>query len=369
MNDMPSTPTPQSDYAYSEPIVIKNWGGGQITVRVGYVIQHPEDNVIYLTKTWRGKGGRPEEQRYNIRKGDWAGIKDAVERLLPEIGEKPTADDIDNAVNRISQESELLEIIARYPALLSQIPESIDILSLPAGQKEALRQFLVTGGDIANAVIGKLAQQPFKDLEDFSRLLDNLRLSTINSLVTHVTGRLKFIDMFEKVIHNDASYERRGDDSVHNLLRANIWLVDRNYAVLHDDETLKNIILKEWQKFAQEKEASNRPDFLCMTDRLSQDEGYKKLVIIEIKRPSLTIKMEHVQQIMAYKALLQEYSGTSGNPSFTCYIIGRQIDRVLQQSPLNESGFITKTYTDFIGDARKFYHEYLEIIKAERYAF
>lgn len=33
---------------------------------------------------------------------------------------------------------------------------------------------------------------------------------------------------------------------MHNLLRQNIWLVDQNYVVLHDDETLKNIIYTQW---------------------------------------------------------------------------------------------------------------------------
>ncbi|HSX09660.1 MAG TPA: hypothetical protein VLF93_05890 [Candidatus Saccharimonadales bacterium] len=365
--DIPTLP--QSEYTYSKPIVIKKWSSGQIIAQVGYVRKHPENNSICLLKSWSAAGGVKEEQKYNIKKGDWPGIKDAIEKLLPEIGEKPTADGIDSAIKKISQESELLEIFARYPDLLTQVPNDVDILALPEDQKEALKRLLSTGGLIANSVIVKLAEQPIRDLEHFSKLLDNLKLSTINSLVTHVTGRINFIEMFEKVIHDDSSYEKKGDDSVHNLLRANIWLIDRNYAVLHDDETLKNIIATQWKKDTQDNNSNRRPDFLCMTDRHNQENGYKNLVIIEIKRPSIEINLEHIEQIMSYKGLLQKYSGTSGNPKFICYIVGREINETLQQNPLHESGFITKTYTDFIGDARKFYHDYLEIIKAEKYAF
>jgi len=29
--------------------------------------------------------------------------------------------------------------------------------------------------------------------------------------------------------------------------RTNIWLIDQNYSVLHDDETLKNIVYAQWK--------------------------------------------------------------------------------------------------------------------------
>jgi hypothetical protein len=321
-----------------------------------------------LRRRGRVRGDRRDSQKFNVKWDDWASIRKTVESLLPEIGEAPTTEDIDNAIEKVSQETQLLELVARYPRLLSQIPEDVDILSLPEDQKQALRQFLAAGGEIANSVISKLAQQPISDVEQFSQLLDDLQLSTINSLVTHITSRISFINMFEKVIHNDDSYERRGPHSVHNLLRANIWLVDQNYSILHDDETLKNIIYAQWKNTLDGQSGNKRPDFLCMTDRLSQDQGYKKLVIIEIKRPSVKITMNHVTQVMEYRSLLQRHSGVS-NPSFECYIIGREIDEHVLANPLTDSGFSTPTYTDFIGDARKFYQDYFEIVKAEDYAF
>jgi hypothetical protein len=348
--------------------VIKEWSGGRVTASVGYVIKRPERNVIRLEKTWKVSGGKLQSQRYNIGRGDWTGIKRAIEALLPEIGDAPTEQDIDGAIRRVSQETQLLELVARYPELLTQMPKDVDILSLPRSQKDGLRQLLTTGGEIANSVITKLAQQPIGDIEQFSRLLDHFKLSTVNSLVTHITGRIEFVELFERVIHDDSSYERRGPKSVHNLLRQNIWIVDQNYAVLHDDETLKNIIAAQWGGSTDSLDRNRRPDFLCMTDRQSQDNGYKKLVLIEIKRPSVRITMEHIQQVMQYRTLLQRHSGVS-NPSFECYVIGREVDEYLLTNPLTDSGFSTPTYTDFIGRARKFYRDYFEIVKSEEYAF
>lgn len=365
---IPDFNIPQSTYAFSDAATIKSWNGGSIVAKVGYVREHPEKNIIRLEKTWTARGGEVKTREYNINKGDWAEIKAVVERLLPELGETPTEVDIDGAIKKVGQDAQLLDVISKYPDFLNRLPENIDIFELPDDKKTALFQFLTSGGDVANSVITKLSEQPIEDIEDFARLLGDLKLSTINSLVTHVTGRINFIEMFEKVIHNNTSYERRGSDSVHNLLRANIWLIDRNYTVLHDDATLKSIIQARWNEEIGEEEANQRPDFLCMTNRMGQDEGYSKLVIIEIKRPAVKIEMDHISQVMKYKEVLQRHSGVS-DPAFKCYIIGREIEDRLLANPLSNSGFITKTYTDFIGDARKFYHDYLEIISKEDYAF
>jgi len=333
------------------------------------MLENIPKNCIVLEKTWKSRKDWYESKVFPIKNGqDWVAIRNAVEKLWPELGKSPSTQDIDRAISKVSNETQLLELIARYPELLSRLPEDADILSMPEEHKVALKKLLSVGGSIANSVIKRLAEQPIEDIDQFVKLLEELRLSTINSLVTHVTSRLKFIEMFEKAIHNDSSYERRGRDSIHNLLRLNIWIIDRNYSVLHDYETLRNIILKEWEKSGGGSDSRARPDFLCMVDPLGEKEGYKKLVIIEIKRPSIKIELKHVDQVMSYRTTLQTYSGKSID-EFTCYLIGREVDRKLQLNDLSKSGFIIKTYTDFISDARRFYREYLKIIEEEVLAF
>lgn len=358
-----------SEYHYSEPIPIKKWAGGHISVIVGYVDKHPERNCICLQKQWTSTGGRFEEQKFNIKDGsDWIKIKEAIEKLWPELSQVPTAQDIQKAIEKISLETDLIGLITKYPDLVSQIPKDINILKLPADQKDSLKKLLSIGGEIANSVINKLAQQPIKDIEEFIKLLEELKLSTINSLVTHVTSRINFINMFETVIHNDNSYERRGVGSVHNLLKANMWIVDRNYSILHDDTTLKTIIAEQWGKEIRPVEpAETRPDFLCMSDPFSESKGQVKLVILEIKKPTVKIKFAHMEQVMKYKAVLQKYSGKRIN-DYKCFIIGREIDPDFAANDFSSSGFVCKTYTDFISDARVFYQEYLKIIENESLA-
>jgi hypothetical protein len=360
----------ESDYKYSDPIIVRNWPTGSISVSVGYVRQHPENNRIILRKTWIGRQGQENEQQFNVKDGtDWLAIKAAVDRLLPQLAGSESAEAIHVAIERVTRETDLLELIVQYPELLTQIPADLNILALPTQHKDALKKLLAAGGEIANSVITRLSREPIRDLEQFAGILEELKLSTVNALVTHVTGRLSFIDVFEHAIRDDASYERRGKDSIHALLRANIWIVDRNYSVLHDDETLKNILAAEWGKIGNDRDGlSKRPDFLCMVDRLSERDNQKKLVIIEIKRPSVTITLRHVDQAMEYRATLERYSGRPID-EFVCYIVGREVDGKLTRNSLTASGFVVKTYDDFIRGARGFYEEYLAIIRTEDLAF
>lgn len=354
----------QSDYTYSEPIPVKKWNGGMITVKVGYVRKHPENNCVVLNKTWANG-----EQKFNVKTDDWVKIKQAVESLLPGLDGATSDADIEQAITKVTKEKELLDLLAQYPDMLSHLPSSIDILSLPEANKQALRKLLQTGQEVASLVINKLAEQPPEDLEGFAKILEEFRLSTINALITHVNSRLKFIDLFEKKILDDQSYERRGPDSIHNLLKANMWLIDRNYSVLFDDDTLRNIILEQWGKtVTPEVAAANRPDFLCMRNRNSRESHTLDLVLIEIKRPTVKITMAHTNQVMSYKTTLQQHSGKSIS-SFKSFIIGREVNEIVRSNDLAASGFIVKTYQDFISEARQFYEEYCDIIQKEQYAF
>ncbi|CAN5666906.1 hypothetical protein BH23PAT1_BH23PAT1_0030 [soil metagenome] len=364
----------QSDYTFSEPVIIREWSGGKgcISVRIGYVREHPEHNQIVLFKKWPGTQGKSEEYKYYIKgKDDWHAIRQAVESLWPDLenNEEIDTEQINAAVEKVSSEVGLLDLLTRFPELLSKVPADIDILNMPDQQKSALRKFMATSGEVADKVIEKMSEQPVSDIEDFLRILEETRLATINSLVNHIKSRLTFIDNFEIAINNDSTFERRGDDSIHNLLRANMWILDRNYTILNDDVTLKNIINQRLDPntIVGDEELGTRPDFLCMISRREAGKPIAKMVIIEIKRPSVSLRMGHMEQLMGYKSILDAHSGNSVI-DFDCYLVGRQKVAAFQNVDLSASGYSVKTYTDFIGEARQFYEEYLEILQAETLA-
>ncbi len=354
-----------TQYQYSEPVIVRKWNGGSITVKVGYVQSHPEKRDLVIEKFWSAPAGIPGHQKINIKDpADWGKICETVNSLWPELQNVLSEADINSAVKKVATETELLDLLSKYPEIIGSLPKNVNLLTLPDDQRKALFSFFEAGREIAGKALARLSTEPIEDVEQLIKILESYKLSTVNSLVTHVTSRLSFIDTFEKVIHNDASYERRGPDSVHNLLKANIWLIDRNYTILQDDETLKKIIWANWNEIVEGDKSADRPDFLCMTKQIDEDD---LLVIIEIKRPSVVLKFNMIEQIMRYRTVLAKYSGKS-HKRFRAFLVGREIDPMLQANPFKDSGIVIKTYTDFIGDARRFYKDYLAIVAKEQYA-
>jgi len=354
---------PMSQYAFSDPVVCKEWSGGKIQVKVGFVREHPEKKQILLEKYYTGASG-PQLERFYIKDAtDWKAIVRAVEGLWPELEKVVTESEIKTTVEKITQHTQLLDTFAKYPQLISNLPDNVDLLSLSSDQKEAYKNFLAASGEVSVKALNRLAQEPVKNIEDLLKILDNYKLSTVVNLVTHITSRIAFINTFEKVINNEDSFERRGVSSVHNLLKNNIWLVDRNYSVLYDDTTLKNIILNQWEKDYSGGDSQKRPDFLCMTSR---DKPGIKIVLIEIKRPSITLTISMLEQVIDYKRALAKNSGTPIE-DFQAYLVGKTINDKL--TDYHVEGVKVKTYTDFIGEARRFYEEYMSIVEKEKYAF
>lgn len=350
-----------AQYQFTDCINIRTAkNGARLDVMVGYVGEKPEKKNIVLSSNWRGKDGHWQQNTFYIKTPeDWSGIDEAVRRLWPEVERAGNVDEIKEAVRKLVTEKKLLDLLSVNPELADSLPENSDLLSLAPNEKDAVLKLLKAGGDISIRTLGQLSKEPVNDLNNFSENLKQYRLATINSLVTHITGRLSFIDTFEKAIHNEATYERRGDASVHNLLKQNIWLVDPNYSILQDDTTLKTIIYENYGKDYIGEAAGKRPDFLCMTEMVPTRDF---LVIIEIKRPSVVLSFDMVKQVFEYRQILSAHSEKKYS-DFHCLLIGKEIDPLLKANDLSGSNVVVKTYTDFIGNSKRYYSEYLRLVQ------
>lgn len=349
------------EYQFTDCINIRtNKNGSRLDVMVGFVRESPEKKNVVLSSSWKGSGGLWQQKIFYIKTPqDWAGIDEAVRKLWPEVDGAGTADEIKLAVQKLSSEKKLLDLISANPELADSLPENSDLLTLSPDERDAVIKLLKAGGDISIRTLNQLSKEPVGDINNFSETLKVYRLATINSLVTHITGRLNFINTFEKAIHNLETYEIRGDNSVHNLLKQNIWLVDPNYSILQDDTTLKTIIYENFKKDYLGESFGKRPDFLCMTELVPTRDF---LIVIEIKRPSVILTFEMVKQVLEYRQILTEHSEKKYE-DFHCLLIGNEIDPLLKTSNLSASKIVVKTYTDFIGEARRYYSEYLRIVQ------
>lgn len=356
---------PVSKYQFSNSITIREWnhGSGVLRVGIGFVTEHPDQNSIVLVKEIKRANGFWEttSQFYlpTDRYEDWVCIKNAVEKLWPEVAGKSSAAEFEEAIGKVEGDFKLLALLAKYPGLLKAIPADLDIMALPQEEREALLNFIGTGGDVSIKILEKLAQESPADLEEFKKLLEGYRLSTTNALLTHIIGRLSFIDTFEKLVLDDSVYERRGIGSVHNTLLAGIWMVDHRFVILHDDETLKKVIYKQTGFEMNTPEYERRPDFLCLIDD-EPSASTRQLVILEIKRPSYAVKFSDLEQIFFYADVVKKFFPNS-QWKVKKYLIGGKFEDLIRTAELDRSETYIWTYSELVEQARKFYREYRKI--------
>lgn len=125
----------------------------------------------------------------------------------------------------------------------------------------------------------KLPKQKQRALEDLDLLLQGWSLHVITNVAQQVRSRIETIELFEKQVNDDRTYEITGDNSIHRILERAMWLVDERYWLLHSNRTLLTQIGKEMQKRDKKRYGKKRPDFVCGSYG-------QKLIILELKRPS-----------------------------------------------------------------------------------
>jgi hypothetical protein len=200
-----------SEYQFTDCINIrKSQNGSRIDVMIGYVKKHPEEKSIVLASTYpKGNNFFDQKNFYIKRPEDWKLVCEAVNKLWPEIDGKTTEDEIREAVNKVATEKKLLDLLVLNPTLADSLPKDLDLFKLEENQKNAVVKLIKTGGEISTNTLEKLSKEPLGDLENFNKVLETYRLSTVNSLITHITYNNIYTNPHQQKNHHDTHTHKR----------------------------------------------------------------------------------------------------------------------------------------------------------------
>ena len=204
----------------------------------------------------------------------------------------------------------------------------------------------------------KIKKRDEKYLNELDSIVNDISIYGITSTLNHVTYRLGKIEIFEKKIMDETTYERKGKDSIHRFLEDNIWIFGEDYQVLQSDKPLRKLIGDHFSK-KDKKYSKIRPDFACSTFE-------KKLVIIEIKRPKYNMKIGDINQVELYRNVAERYSSDDfDNPE--CYLIVSSIPRDLRRTvkDRDKQGIHVMTYRDVVKDVKIRYKRLREVLKED----
>jgi hypothetical protein len=203
-------------------------------------------------------------------------------------------------------------------------------------------------------VIEKISEQDTQGIQELSDLMKSWNLLKITSITSLIKNRLETIETFEQMIHDDRTYEINTENSIHRLLEKSMWLVDENYWISQSNRSLRNFIgdeiIKQHKEFSQK-----RPDFACVDHE-------SKLIILEIKRPSIELTKKELDQAELYQRLIKRYKSQTYK-SIDVYLIGNKISNEALEIAELRKGITIKTYDDLLENCRKRYKKYLDIIE------
>jgi ribosomal protein L40E len=319
---------------------------------------------ITLSKWWPGSTGRSPSLHISTPE-QWTRVREIVEldfgprlgwHVLAGRGALPTAP---------LGKDELRELVHQNPELAREVlgdsadgaretwsPEAVALVERISREEAKLgRPFL----DAYRALIERLPAEGGEALSKLEHLLESWSLQQITQLVSQIRQRLETIDLFERLVLDDKTYELKGDRSIHRVLESALWLVDERYWLMTSNRTLRTLIGRAIQK-ERRREMALRPDFAC-TQLGPQG------VIIEIKRPKHRLMLADLNQAERYLVLAEEHTREM---SWSATLIGQGVSADVQRTAKYRTAVVIRTFADLLADARNRYEDYLRIVRPAR---
>ena len=190
----------------------------------------------------------------------------------------------------------------------------------------------------------KLSEMDKLEDEDALKLLLDWKTIEEKELAKIATGRIQTIEKFEKYIAEDASETK----VIQGFLEEFPWLLDPKMSSFEREVTYSKM-LKEHFPDEDLPLHDRRIDFLC-----TNDSGV--LHVIELKRPSITVTIKEIKQIMDYVNFIKNHC--PNNISIVeGYLISDKmtIDSSTQTmiDRLKPENIYVKSYTDLLLEAKR----------------
>ena len=186
-------------------------------------------------------------------------------------------------------------------------------------------------------------------VDEVEKITSDWEYIEAKELAKVAVGRIKAIEQFEKYVNGNESESK----VIQPFLEKFPWILDPRITTFEREKTYSEILR---DNFSDEKlEGSNRRiDFLC---NLVNGE----LIIIELKRPNIKIKMEEINQALNYKIFVQKHYRLD---KVTTFLMSDRYDmdpivRTTANSLEISGDLFIRSYSDLLRDAKKFNQEFI----------
>lgn len=185
--------------------------------------------------------------------------------------------------------------------------------------------------------------------DDLAELLTHTSLPDIIDTAKTVSDRLVFLQVLEEMVYNDSVGKAiKERTQFHKVLLKELWIFGEKYTLGTSDQSLRNLLKAHLNCLGRDELTPEIPpeaveDLTCIPDLcLFQQicpsyENFEHLVI-ELKRPTLTLTLKEMDQIRDYALTVAE------NPMFDktrtkwhFVLLGQRLDQHVQRALRNQT--------------------------------
>jgi hypothetical protein len=197
--------------------------------------------------------------------------------------------------------------IAAAPAVNSITEKTAKSMSL-----RTIRIVMETDPSSLEVVLREVLALPEEKLEEFRSLLDRTPLTAILSVVRTITGRLEFLAALEQLVYDPSVAPTVLERAhLHKILENEPWLFGEEFALHVSDRSLTAVLQAHINEMgrgdlidAPVTDTDGRPrrvDFM-FARALEHARNRREHLVVEIKRPAVTIDRNEIAQIEDYAA-------------------------------------------------------------------
>ncbi len=151
---------------------------------------------------------------------------------------------------------------------------------------------------------------------------------------------------------------------IHKVIASNIWLLREGLVYWFDNKAFATQLA---DKLASEfkLKGAQRPDLVCFDDsKTSHDSKARKLLVVEFKRPGVTVGVDELSQVMRYKRTFMASLTQFTEKDIEVIIIGDKFDVAVDRSGFGE-GYKILSYIELLEEAKARYREFYDMLLPE----
>ena len=185
-------------------------------------------------------------------------------------------------------------------------------------------------------IIASITELDSNERKELSEILKVNKLNRIVKTINLINDRYRTVEILKQLVFN-TSLKANERDHLQTVIEENYWLFGEQYHLISKDENFQKALEeytylldgeKSKPKFTGINKRKRMDLFLC---RRQKNTGNVKNVIVELKRPSLTLGSKEYLQVDRYKdTILNDPQFNSNVAMWEFILVGNQIDTYIK---------------------------------------